>query len=835
MAVRPPIKQKGLIALALAGASLVAVTGAGLDAAASRSAEAPAKTTSPPGPLPTTPGATAPVVPSSVPDLTTGPTTSALPSVDISTLPPTTLLPPPPAPTYSPGPGWTIESEVGSGPQFLPTAMLPPTSKHGWLMIGDYRSNPGAVSQVVVYTASTDSPTKWVQAAFTGEEQPTSVRAAVNAADGNALILGSADGASGPSPAAWTFDGTTLARPEILGPETPFGRVSAAAIASDGTVYALMQRYVVRRSVTFELGVRAPAGPWTFRPIDLDVDSASLGTIAVSGTTIVLGGSGRSGSEPVDRAMAFTSTDGGATFATADTTSLAALDRSTYLGSITSGPNGFYASACLEGQGAQRQAIVTSPDGRTWSELAFTGPAYVTPLYTAGCDEIAVDEEGGIWLVGFQSFDAVIYRVLGGAVDRAAVMYVEGELPPFDTSEWMQMTTAGGTVAAAVPQVGGPLTGFAAVADLTGLDEPRQIQGVGEAPAGREIFIELSVLNDLGNVIGLVTYPQVVERGESVLYRRRVFPYTIAANGAPTPTPDATPLDPETGGGIEGVVSLPTGDVALGTTVSGAEPSEGTIGDVSFSRRDPGGEWTPLEVVLGGDGGQIVTSVVVVGGVVVAVGDNVLTNPTTQLDEGKPFVLFGSGDGTFSRIDLDVNGSPYARPTSVCAMPDGHALVVGFDYRAGLPFTALVDLAAGTAQVTTPTITPEGAYPSRCVGAREGAFVEVAGSSSSEGSLLYETRDGVTFTHIDVLAEDDSMLRIRSGAAGIAIVGVTGPASEDAFIMFGPTIDQLERIPVPAFEGAGVQVAQDVVIGDDTIYVIGTINNSPLVWPIRLS
>ena len=47
--------------------------------------------------------------------------------------------------------------------------------------------------------------------------------------------------------------------------------------------------------------------------------------------------------------------------------------------------------------------------------------------------------------------------------------------------------------------------------------------------------------------------------------------------------------------------------------------------------------------------------------------------------------------------------------------------------------------------------------------------------------------------------------------------------------------DQLERIPVPAFEGAGVQVAQDVVIGDDTIYVIGTINNSPLVWPIRLS
>jgi hypothetical protein len=281
------------------------------------------------------------------------------------------------------------------------------------------------------------------------------------------------------------------------------------------------------------------------------------------------------------------------------------------------------------------------------------------------------------------------------------------------------------------------------------------------------------------------------------------------------------------------VVSLPSGDVALGTIVTGAEESHGTIGDVVFSRRDTGGQWTPLEVVLGGDGGQTVTSVAVVGGVVVAVGDNVITNPTTQIDEGEPFVLFGSGDGSFSKIDLDVNGSPLARANSVCALPDGRALVVGFDYRAGRPFTALVDLAAGSAQVMAPSISPEGAFPSRCVGAREGAFVEVAGSSNSAGSLLYETRDGVAFTQVNVLAEDDSMLRIRSGAAGVAIVGITGPASEDAFVMFGPTIDSLQRIPVPAFQGAGVQVAQDVVIGDDRLYVIGTINDSPLVWPIH--
>lgn len=826
-------QPRAFLAASLAIAAAAVVTGAGYGASASPDyAEAPSKTTGVPAPpVPTTPATGAPTT---VPAL--GSPTTTLPTVGISTIPPTTAPLPTPAPQFTVSPHLTIETEVGRGPQFVPTVMLAPAAKHSWLMIGDYRSNPGAVTQVVVYSAPASAPTEWAMAAFTGEEQPTSVRTAVTIADGSALIFGSADGAAGPSPAVWMFDGTTLTGPEVVGPETPFGRVTAAAAAADGTVYAVIQRYTVRQRVNFELGKRAPDGTWTFIVLDLPAYDIGLTGVAVNVSTIVLVGDGATTPDDVGyQALAFASTDGGATFQLANTTALASPDRGTALGAVTTGPDGFYAAACLAGPGASRQGIARSADGVTWTETTFTGPEGVVPLLSAGCDEIAVDEEGGVWLGGFRNFDASFYRVLNGAVDRVAAAYVEGEQTGFDTSKRIQFAVGGGTLATAVPQIGGSSSGFAPVAAAVDLTDPLQIEPVGASPPSHEIIWDLTVLNDLGNVVGLETFPQVVDMGDSAVYRRRVFPYTLSDSGRPTPAPAETPTNPDTGGGLSGVVTLASGDVAV-ASVTDADPGDidGTIGDVVVSRRAPGGEWSPLEVIVGGPGGQVIRDVTVVGGLVVAVGDDLLTNPTTHVEEGKPFVLFGDGT-TFSRLDLDVGGSNLAEVYSVCAMPDSQALVVGFDWLTRRAFSALINLTAGTVQINDIQISPASAIPQRCVSAREGAFVEAAGSSYDNGSLLYETRDGISYTPVNVLADDDAMYRIRSGAAGVAIVGITGPASEDAFLLFGPTIDNLERVDVPGFVGAGVQVANDVVIGAGSLYVIGTINASPVVWPIAFS
>lgn len=825
-------RLRALTTAVLAVVAVAVTTGAGYGLPApSLDENAPAKTTGVPAPSPpTTTGSVS--VPPTVPSLESP--TTALPTVGISTIATSTVPLPAPAPQFTLSPHLTIETDVGRGPQFIPTAMLAPSAKHTWLMMGDYRSNPGAVTQVVVYSAPASAPSEWAMAAFTGEEQPTSVRAAVTTADGSALIFGSADGAAGPSPAVWTFDGTTLTGPEVVGPATPFGRVIAAAAAADGTVYAVVQRYTVRQRVTFQLGKRAADGTWTFIDLDLPAYDIGLSGVAVSGSTVVLVGDGSVTPDGgLFQALAFSSTDGGATFRLADTTSLASPERQTALGAVTTAPDGFYAAACLAGPGASRQGIARSADGVTWTESLFSGPEGVVPLLSAGCDEIAVDEEGGVWLGGFRNFEATFYRVRNGAVDRMAAAYVEGEQTGFDTSRLIQFAVGGGTLATAVPQIGGPSSGFAAVASADDVADPYQIQPVGASPPSHEIIWDLSVVNDLGNVIGLVTYPQVATLGNSIVYRLRVFPYTLNAAGRPTPAPGETPPNPDTGGGISGVVTLASGDVAV-ASVTDANPGDidGTIGDVVVSRRPPGGEWSPLDVIVGGPGGQIIRDVTVVGGLVVAVGDDLLTNPTTQVEEGSPFVLFGDGT-TFSRLDLDVGGSNLAEVYSVCAMPDSRALVVGFDWATRRPFSALVDLTAGTVQVNQIDISPSSAIPQRCVSAREGAYVEAAGSSYENGRLLYATRDGLTFTPVNVLADDDAMYRIRSGAAGIAIVGITGPAGEDAFLLFGPTIDTLQRVDVPDFVGAGVQVANDVVIGDGSLYVVGTINASPVVWPIQ--
>src|SRR5690606_22675937 len=113
-----------------------------------------------------------------------------------------------------------------------------------------------------------------------------------------------------------------------------------------------------------------------------DARNVSAGGIAVSGSTVVItaGGIPNENADQRLQAFVYTSVDGGATFSRADTSALISPDIGTRLGEVVMGPDGFYAAACLAGNGGVRSGAATSPDGLTWTEVAFTGWEPVFPI-----------------------------------------------------------------------------------------------------------------------------------------------------------------------------------------------------------------------------------------------------------------------------------------------------------------------------------------------------------------------------------------------------------------------------------------------------------------------
>lgn len=701
--------------------------------------DGPTFVTSGAGGAATTTTATAPPSPVAT---ATATTVAIVPTTGAPTVPPTT---PPPVPLldFQPSPPIGLTSEYGAGPQYTATAVVRPSAQHDWLMVGTYRSNPGAVSQVVVYTAPVQSPGSWSQTTNTGEQRPASARAVVTTPAGAALIVGSVDDADGPRPAFWVLTGTpdalALGSPMTPAPANIRGRFLAATIAADGTISALVERFVSSFGDAYLLGRRDIDGTWTFTPIRTPERSVGFEAIAAIGDTVVVVGSGIEQGSSSSRfvPLAYTSVDGGTTFGRMNTAALTSTTRSARLGDVVAGPAGFYASACLAGegigQGAERNAVATSVDGLVWTELRFSASAGPFPLYSAGCADVAVDTEGGVWLGGATSFVATFYRVLGGVVDRAFVYETDVDGVMDDD---VRFDVSGGVLAVAAPVPGGMVSGFGTVADATDIAQPRAITSVGGPPKSHEIIVGVSVINDASRVVGLDLYPQLITERGSVTYSPRTFTYTLGPDGTPVAAPEAAPIDPQTGGNMTGIASLPGLDVSLATVSdTTGEDYTGRVGDVVVSRRPAGGAWSPFQTVAGGIGAQVVRDVVAVGGLVVGVGSDTVANQDSNVDEGTPLVLVGDGT-TFERIELDVGGSTFTRMLSACALPTQQVLALGYDLATDQAFSAIIDPVARTATVQPPSISPPSAVPLRCVEAPDGALVEVA---NDIGTVLYST------------------------------------------------------------------------------------------------
>lgn len=825
-----------MLALTLSVTTVAVAADRDEQTAPTTTAAGPPLTTSPPptlGPAVTAPATTAPGAPTTVPGVATTAPTQTVPPTAASTVPPTTAAQPL---TFEPFSGPRgIPRDIGWGPQFLAAEILAPTDAHPWVMTGDYRSNPGAVEQVVVYTSPVNQPGLWSLVAFTGEESPTSVRAAIDLPDGTVLLLGSADSDAGPVPTTWVFDGTTLSAPTTIGDATSLGRVLLADLNANGTVFALIERPFAGERTQVEVAVRNSAGNWALRPFELQLSGVEFGGIAANGNHVVVTGSGTSvnSARLGYQTAAWVSTDGAKTFSLADTRPLHSTAVDTQFGDVLVGADGYYAAVCLDNGGAIRSGLARSTDGTSWAEVPITAASELWPVSEGGCADIDVDAEGGVWIGGATTFYSLFFRVLNGTVDRIAAAEVTGTQGPVTSGnrQLLRFAVSDSHLAIAVPQYGGPMAGFAPVAELADFDNLFIFDSAEIEPTSHEIIVDVQVLNDLGSVIGIVTYPFIEEVASGGYnYLRRITPFTIGPDGVGVKAPGASPIDPRTNSGVAHIVTIEGGEVAL-TQIAEDVPAdyEGPIGDLAISTRPTGGQWSPLEVIVGGPGRQEVVEAVVVGGAVVAAGNDVGRDQSTGRQSSTAYVLVQGADG-FSRIDLGVSAD--AETLSVCALGPTQALVLGVDWAGGRGFSAIVDVPTATHEIVDQQIEPAGAVPTRCVAAQGGALVEV---STGAGIALFQTRDGRSYGPLDVLSAGDSVHRTRGSAHGVAIVGVTGAAEEDAFVLFGPNLQSLQRIELDTFVGAGEQQIYDIVITEDRLFAVGLINQSPVVWPINYS
>lgn len=722
-------------------------------------------------------------------------------TVSIGALPPDSVASTPGTATPVPravgaGHAATIPDVTG-GPTFRAAALLAPTSRRGWLLVGTGRAAPGAPDQLALYVSPDGAA--WTSVAVDAPEH-SSAAAAVTLDDGNALIAGVVDGDTGPRPVVWQVTDWSANPPEpigdLVGAPTAitvgqFGNpmVAVTAVGSDGTPSAVIA------ALTGE-GWRTTA---------LDAPAEVAGIVATETGIIVTGSV--SDAPPTTSAAAWRSTDGGESFAPADTAALRAPGLSTALGPVVATSSGFAAASCSPG-GAQAQGgLATSTDGAVWIEAPLRHPRGVVPTVGGGCGTIAADDDG-VWLASTAG-EPVVFRVVDGLVDRLGVP----TRPPGTIFEGAPLVAVSdGVVVAAVPQPGGVATSAArAVSLTTDLELDVAMPGTAGVPTGSAQPSTVTALDDRGTVIGVGTYPVVIDEPDgSYRWTTELAAFGLDAEGIASPQPDAAPRGPN--GSLGGIVATRSEEVAI-ATVPDADPLTAFTGDVVASRRAVGGAWSARTVIAGGPGRQAVSDVVAMGDDVVAVGS---TQVVTQPD---PLVVVGDGR-TFRTLGVTGDVVSFS---AVCRLDDSTVLALGAAAIGGA--SAVATFSPGSRAVDARP-GPPGPAPRWCASEDGGVLV-------ASDRTIATTTDGVLFQPVDVLGPGERVVAVASGRAGVAVVGTT--ASGDGFLFVGPRAEDLQRVAEPSLVGPGAQTPTDVVVRRDDIVVVGLINGAPTTWRVPLN
>ena len=752
----------------------------------------------------------APTAPTSTASATTAaPTTSAASPPPTTTTPVTTSTVP-----LARASGFAASFAIpdSATPSAFGAALLAPANGRGLLLFATAQEALGQRYTPTVWESPDGSDWTRVDDAALASGAMSFVNAATWV--GNVLTVGgSFNDRTGSHAAVWlATDGRRFAQPEdvfngatgVVNAVTggPQGVLAAGRIDEAGATRAVVAR-------------RDLAGRWT--TTELPGPSAAVSGMTADGSTIVVTGSSRPVS--ITESAAWVSTDGGVTFAAADTAALMS-PIGTRLGGVTTWTSGFVSVACIAGPDGLTVGLATSADGASWRTLPITvddvnGNAY--PYLGTDCTSIT--STGGGVLFGVNDLDSAIIAVDTAGTGRAA--YAPRPSGHISSDPPLVAPGPAGVVAVSVQSRGlaaGVDNGDGSIeATATGL------------PVGAPTVFDVTIGPVIAGTAATVSiFPVVTEQANGAYRwgpRQSWLQSPELKNWAVTAAFDNTDIDH--------VASTGTLDVGFSAGADPADADDGgpIFGIVAWSR-GPDEQWQSHGIVLGGPGGQAVDDLRIFEGGFVAVGASTTRDPSTGAQSSTPVALT-SPDGLNWTAENVPATQPSTRLNRVCPVAGGNVVAFG---------TATGDSTSEFAAVRT----TDGVWAPVDATAFGGFVGNVECASTADRSLvvftdgdlpaMISTTDGATLTRVDL--SDPAFVGSRFD--GVVAVGrrfVIGGVSR----LRGADRPQLwisddgvraDPLIVDGWAAVADEIVNGVALAFGHVVVSGTRNGQPTVWAV---
>ena len=700
-------------------------------------------------------------------------------------------------------------------------ALLPAQAGRGHLLVGFGREE-GRPSTPRVWESADGA--NWADApapAPPGDQARITVSTAAWA--GPVLALGgSTTDAAGPAAAVWLAEN---GRDFTTAPELPMGPaavdgsssgVSALTLGDGGLVAA---GWVEGDVTTTFVTIRGADGAW-HPAIVPDLPDFSVNGVAANGWTIVVTGS--DGSVEPEQAQALVSTDAGASFQLADTTSLGGGVAS-LLGGVAVVPGGFVASACAPTATGDVTALARTGDGLVWTrqDIQLVGDEEALgdlSLQSAGCGEVAVlGDRVHVGVLDINGWDLAVGPD-GTAIAREIPRRTGtiDDAPPF-----VLPTDGNGTVVVGV--TAGGLT--PAVLELG-------LIGEGLPPGGPQVTT-ISLTPTGGTLAAQVAmYPGVEEVGNGA------FNWSGYANwfSSPDGRTFASANIPST---VDSINPTPFGEVALSTALDPADdaapgPNKGT----EVLILNPDGTWRSGGLIASGPGSDGLYDLVADGTGAVAVGSASTRDPSTNVETTTPLVRSTADGVTWGAEVVPLPEGAVGGLSSVCALPD-RVVAYGWQIVDGVRSTIVaVRDPSGAWSVTPATGVPAANSLGSCT--TDGTRIVIIGSGRDRSSVFVST-DGTNFQSANlssVAFADTSFAEIVPIPGGFVAAGSRPSASRDWNGALWWSADGLAwlSVAIDGMDGFGVQSALSAALAPDgSLSVAGIDNGSPVVWNVPIA
>lgn len=736
------------------------------------------------------------------------------------------------APSAEPGVPFEGLSFDGQ-PTFQPIALIAPTPRNPWLLIGTARRAPGEPTEAVLYTAESaaaDLAPEWQavlplgRAAGDDAAAPYTVLGAQALSDGTVVVIGDAERDGTTVTVLWEVADGVVSAPHDV-PLPVDAAVVPGGLATDdaGALWLVVEQ----PGAGYTLAERGPDGRWSTSLIDVAHGQFALSGVAVSGSTVVLVGTDLGGTPSAPQA--FVSADRGATFVPA---SLSERFRPVSFGgsirAVRRAPDGFYATVCTERVTGPAVSLAYSADGTGWDEVAGVAALDLPQVTAAQCGDLAIDGAGGVWFAPIGGQQGQFLRVTAGAVTARLGYTVADDVELASGNPLLAADVA--RLMVAVPTFGGTAT-FAQSAD----DPAATMLVPTNSPlSGRPSFAGLDTRDDRGAIVTVNAFPQLVALPDgATTWATQTRSYVVFDDGEMLADDAVNVIDVPERRGTPIVVTTPARQVAIvNRTELDAAADPAASGDVAVLVRPTGGSWSSPTPMIQSPGDQFIVDAAVSGDAVVAAGRSTTVDPTDGSLLPAPLVVVGDGV-SWQTVVIPAEAADFV-VSAVCPATDGTAVLLGRALGTGARMSLRLDIAAATVTAQAAVVADAGP-DDLLVECGYNAGDTVRPFVVRTGTAVYASADAVSWDLVHTVEPGWRLRQVAVGGAGVATLANGFGVNSNFAVHVGSSAGDLQPVQSAEFAGPGDQEGSAVSVRGNAVLVYGSVNDRPLLWRIPLA